>query len=68
MFQRSCLRRKKNDIVYILGDIAHRIPVEDANQMIERLNGKNPGVVPFICMDIFIAKGITICNRKGMKY
>ena len=40
MFQRSCLRRKKNDIVYILDDIAHRIPVEDANQMIERLNGK----------------------------
>ena len=37
----SCV--KKNDIVYILGDIAHRIPVEDANQFypvsIEQIKG-----------------------------
>ncbi len=35
---------KKNDIVYILGDIAHRTPVDDVNQMIARLNGKK-----FLC-------------------
>lgn len=34
----SCV--KKNDTVYILGDIAHRTPVADVNQMISRLNGK----------------------------
>jgi len=34
----SCV--KKNDTVYILGDIAHRTPVADVNQMIGRLNGK----------------------------
>ena len=34
----SCV--KKNDTVYILGDIAHRTPVIDVNQMIGRLNGK----------------------------
>lgn len=34
----SCV--KKNDTVYILGDIAHRTPVADVNQMIRRLNGK----------------------------
>lgn len=31
---------KQNDTVYILGDIAHRIPVETANWLISRLNGK----------------------------
>lgn len=31
---------KKNDTVYILGDIAHRTPVVDVNKMISRLNGK----------------------------
>ncbi|MBQ3664890.1 MAG: metallophosphoesterase [Lachnospiraceae bacterium] len=34
----SCVR--KNDTVYILGDIAHRIPVVEVNQLISRLNGK----------------------------
>ena len=34
----SCV--KKNDIVYILGDIAHRTPVTNVNQMIGRMNGK----------------------------
>ena len=34
----SCV--KKSDTVYILGDIAHRIPVTDVNQMISKLNGK----------------------------
>ena len=34
----SCV--KKSDTVYILGDIAHRTPVADANRMIEGLNGK----------------------------
>lgn len=31
---------KKNDTVYILGDIAHRIPVVEGNRLIGRLNGK----------------------------
>ena len=31
---------KKNDTAYILGDIAHRTPVEEVNRMIGRLNGK----------------------------
>ena len=31
---------KKNDIVYILGDIAHRTPVAEVNKLIDRLNGK----------------------------
>lgn len=31
---------KKNDTVYILGDIAYRTPVKDVEQMIARLNGK----------------------------
>lgn len=34
----SCV--KKNDTVYILGDIAHRTPVVEINQLINRLNGK----------------------------
>lgn len=34
----SCV--KKNDKVYILGDIAHRMPVAEVNRWIERLNGK----------------------------
>lgn len=34
----SCVRR--NDTVYILGDIAHRTPVEEINILISRLNGK----------------------------
>lgn len=33
-------RVKKNDTVYILGDIAHRTPVAEVNQMISLLNGK----------------------------
>lgn len=33
-------RVKKHDILYILGDIAHRTPVEEVNQMIAQLNGK----------------------------
>jgi len=33
----SCV--KKNDTVYILGDIAHRMPVVEVNQLISRLNG-----------------------------
>ena len=31
---------KKSDTVYILGDIAHRLPVNEVNKMIGRLNGK----------------------------
>lgn len=31
---------KKNDTVYILGDIAHRTPVTEVNNFISRLNGK----------------------------
>ena len=34
----SVVRQK--DMVYILGDICHRMRVEDANQLISRLNGK----------------------------
>lgn len=34
----SCV--KKNDTVYILGDIAHRTPVVEVNKMISKLNGK----------------------------
>lgn len=30
---------KKNDRVYILGDIAHRTPVEECNNLIKQLNG-----------------------------
>ena len=30
----------KNDTVYLLGDVAYRIPVEQANELIKRLNGK----------------------------
>ena len=31
---------KKNDTVYILGDICHRLKVEEANELISKLNGK----------------------------
>ena len=31
---------KKDDTVYILGDISHRTPVVEVNQLISRLNGK----------------------------
>ena len=31
---------KKNDIIYILGDLAFRIPVVEVNQLITKLNGK----------------------------
>ena len=31
---------KKDDTVYILGDISHRTPVSEVNQLISRLNGK----------------------------
>lgn len=34
----SCVQ--KNDTVYILGDVTHRVPVVEANQLISRLNGK----------------------------
>ena len=34
----SCV--KKNDIVYILGDISHRMPVLEVNQLIGKMNGK----------------------------
>ncbi len=34
----SCV--KKNDTVYILGDLSFRIPVVQANELISRLNGK----------------------------
>lgn len=30
----------KNDTVYILGDIAHRIKAEETNELISKLNGK----------------------------
>lgn len=30
----------KNDTVYILGDISHRLPVEKTNELIAKLNGK----------------------------
>lgn len=30
----------KDDIVYILGDIAHHLPVEDVNEMIRKLKGR----------------------------
>lgn len=30
----------KEDTVYILGDISHHLPVESANEMIRKLNGK----------------------------
>ena len=33
-------RVKQHDIIYILGDIAHRTPVEEVNQMIAQINGK----------------------------
>lgn len=33
-------RVKKNDTLYILGDISHRCPVEEANKMISQINGK----------------------------
>lgn len=33
-------RVKKDDTVYILGDIAHRTPVTEVNNYISRLNGK----------------------------
>ena len=31
----------KNDTVYILGDISHHLPMESANELIGKLNGKN---------------------------
>ena len=31
---------KPNDTVYILGDIAYRLPVEKTNELIKKLNGK----------------------------
>lgn len=33
-------RVKKNDTVYILGDISHRTPTTEVNNFISRLNGK----------------------------
>ncbi len=30
----------KNDIIYILGDIAHRIPITKLNELIKKLNGR----------------------------
>lgn len=30
----------KNDTVYILGDLAHHMQVEDANKIIEKMNGR----------------------------
>ena len=33
-------RVKQHDTLYILGDIAHRCPVEDVNKMIAKINGK----------------------------
>lgn len=30
-----------NDIVYILGDLSFRVPVEKVNTFIKQLNGKN---------------------------
>lgn len=30
----------KNDTVYILGDISHHLPMESANELIGKLNGK----------------------------
>ena len=30
----------KDDTVYILGDVAHHMPVEDVNKIIKKLNGK----------------------------
>jgi len=30
----------KNDTVYILGDISHRLPIDVANELIGKLNGK----------------------------
>lgn len=30
----------KNDMVYILGDISHHLPMESANELIGKLNGK----------------------------
>ncbi len=30
----------KNDTVYILGDISHHLPMDRANELISRLNGK----------------------------
>lgn len=33
-------RVKKHDTLYILGDVAHRTPVEEVNQMIAKINGK----------------------------
>jgi len=34
----SCVKQK--DTVYILGDITHKIPVTEANCLVDRLNGK----------------------------
>ena len=34
----ACVR--KDDTVYILGDLSHRITLEEANRLIARLNGK----------------------------
>ncbi len=34
----SCV--KKDDTVYILGDIAHRTPIAEVNQLIAQLNGR----------------------------
>lgn len=33
-------RVHKNDTLYILGDVAHRTPVEDVNSMLAKINGK----------------------------
>ena len=33
-------RVNKNDTLYILGDIAHRTPVEEVNKLIAQMNGK----------------------------
>ena len=34
----SCV--KKNDTVYILGDISHRMPILEVNQLVNKMNGR----------------------------
>ena len=45
----------KNDTVYILGDISHHLPMDRANELISRLNGKK---------EIMTRKMIWNCLRK----
>ena len=40
LIQNINARVQKHDTLYILGDIAHRTPVEEVNQMIAQMNGK----------------------------